>query len=295
MTLLVAASAAVAGTYDFEDGQDGATVQSPIAGIEFTPAFGYQWIYGDWRVHIANGDPKYGGAYPDGVFFSDGNFFAFLGPDREYGKITFTSGPGSYFSLDYSAAGPIELNAFDEYANLVDTDVGAPNVESGVMDLLFVEGQISWVEIGFPGGGNHWLIDNISTDEIEGCRDDAECDDGAYCNGAETCVSRLCRAGTPVDCGDGVFCNGTEVCDETLDRCMAGDDPCGDDGLFCSGDEFCSEEDGACMSTGDPCEEDQICDEPTDQCVASDDTDEIGDDLDEESGTGEITGGCCGC
>ena len=43
------------------------------------------------------------------------------------------------------------------------------------------------------------------------CTDDATCDDGAFCNGAERCVEGVCARGEAVTCDDGVAC--------TFDRC----------------------------------------------------------------------------
>ena len=59
-------------------------------------------------------------------------------------------------------------------------------------------------------------------------------------------------------CDDGVFCNGAETCDPEA-VCRPGSDPCADDGEFCNGDESCDEEADQCVSSGDPCEEDEIC------------------------------------
>ncbi len=76
--------------------------------------------------------------------------------------------------------------------------------------------------------------------KIGGCRTDAECDDGRWCNGQERCVSGQCAAGSPVNCSDGNACT-DDVCDETLDRCT---NPCGaaGPGSFCCGDAACSQD-----------------------------------------------------
>ena len=59
------------------------------------------------------------------------------------------------------------------------------------------------------------------------CSSDAECDDGLYCNGAETCVGDACQDGTAPTCeDDGLFCNGSEVCDEGTDGCGHTGNPC---------------------------------------------------------------------
>jgi len=87
---------------------------------------------------------------------------------------------------------------------------------------------------------------------VTGCAADADCDDGLFCNGDETCTvaTGACAAGTnpcaadedctegggcePVvcevdaDCDDGLFCNGVETCDTVTSACVAGTRPCGD-------------------------------------------------------------------
>jgi C1A family cysteine protease len=72
------------------------------------------------------------------------------------------------------------------------------------------------------------------------CTYDSDCDDGLYCNGAETCEAGACQEGTPPDCSD--------------------------DGLFCNGSEFCDEEADMCGHTGDPCGQGTVCNEETDTC-----------------------------
>lgn len=76
-----------------------------------------------------------------------------------------------------------------------------------------------------------------------GCLEDAECDDGLYCNGAEQCVGGACEPGVAP-------CPGQQ-CDEVTDACVdcLSDADC-DDGQFCNGPEVCL--DGTCQSGGDP-------------------------------------------
>jgi hypothetical protein len=72
------------------------------------------------------------------------------------------------------------------------------------------------------------------------CTTDAECDDGLYCNGAETCDQEAgCRPGSAPCTADGAFCNGVEGCDEEADTCVSSGDPC-------EKNELCSEEDDTC-------------------------------------------------
>ncbi len=89
------------------------------------------------------------------------------------------------------------------------------------------------------------------------CSADSDCDDGDFCNGAETCVSGSCQAGSDP-------CPG-QSCDEDSDTCVTclGDDDC-DDGDFCNGAETCVG--GSCQAGSDPCPG-QSCDEDSDACV----------------------------
>ncbi|MEM7352559.1 MAG: S8 family serine peptidase, partial [Acidobacteriota bacterium] len=72
-----------------------------------------------------------------------------------------------------------------------------------------VEGGIDNVQVCFVGTPT-------------GCTVDADCDDGAFCNGAETCNTGtgVCEAGTPVTCDDGVSCT-VDSCNEGTDSCDA--------------------------------------------------------------------------
>ena len=107
------------------------------------------------------------------------------------------------------------------------------------------------------------------------CSVDADCDDGAFCNGAETCNAGVCQAGTPPACDDGAFCNGTETCNESTDSCDAGTAPACDDGLFCNGTETCNEGTDSCDAGTAPacgdglfCNGTETCNEGTDSCDA---------------------------
>ncbi|MBW2976413.1 hypothetical protein KY347_03130 [Candidatus Woesearchaeota archaeon] len=48
-----------------------------------------------------------------------------------------------------------------------------------------------------------------ATCQFEGCRTDADCDDGLFCSGQETCnlYTHTCQSGIPVICTKGKFCN----------------------------------------------------------------------------------------
>jgi len=106
-----------------------------------------------------------------------------------------------------------------------------------------------------------------------GCTSDADCDDGAFCNGDETCdlATGECQAGTaPCD-------SNTQTCDDVNDQCVpiqtgcTSDAEC-DNGDFCDGDETCDLATGACVAGTAPCDPaTETCDEANDLCVAEPD------------------------
>ncbi len=118
-----------------------------------------------------------------------------------------------------------------------------------------------------------------------GCATAADCDDGIFCNGSETCIGRICQPGIYPCPDDGIFCNGEEICSEENDTCNHSGNPCPatlicdeerdacvgcledsdcNDGLFCNGIETCLE--GACRPGTYPCPEGVTCDEEADEC-----------------------------
>jgi len=106
---------------------------------------------------------------------------------------------------------------------------------------------------------------NEDTDECDNDPFDALCDDGAHCNGDETCDAvNDCQDGTSPDCADGVDCT-TDSCNETTDSCdnVPDNAPCSD-GDFCTGVEICDPVED-CEPGTDPCPALQ-CDEQNDMC-----------------------------
>jgi hypothetical protein len=101
----------------------------------------------------------------------------------------------------------------------------------------------------------------------------AECDDGNFCNGVETCQNDQCVPGTPPICDDGQFCNGTETCNESTDSCDPGTPPVCDDENACNGTEICNEENDSCMpgvpvhcGDGNACNGSETCNPSNGQC-----------------------------
>jgi hypothetical protein len=135
-------------------------------------------------------------------------------------------------------------------------------------------------DLGTPGRDNiysYGLINAFAAlnwNATPACLVDADCDDGLYCNGAETCLAGVCKAGTTVECAVlNDQCN-TGICDEALDTCVVqpkpNDTSC-DDGLYCNIGETCQI--GVCgggearnCTDGESCTTD-FCDESSDTCL----------------------------
>ncbi|MHC5004945.1 MAG: hypothetical protein ACYTJ0_17695, partial [Planctomycetota bacterium] len=118
-------------------------------------------------------------------------------------------------------------------------------------------------------------------DACSECLADGDCDDGLFCNGAESCDAGTCLAGTPPVCSAP-----TPFCDDALDACSEclADGDC-DDGLFCNGAESCDA--GACL-TGTP----PVCSAPTPFCDEAQAT--CSECLaDEDCGGGSCQAGTC--
>jgi len=130
---------------------------------------------------------------------------------------------------------------------------------------------------------------------LEYCENNADCSDGIYCNGTESCINNECVAGTPVTCNDSNSCT-DDVCVEATDSCantcnaQGNQDVCcgnvactgtpvcqGDcednndcnDGAFCNGTETCVN--NQCQSGAAPCNDgnsctDNTCSEAADLC-----------------------------
>ncbi len=94
----------------------------------------------------------------------------------------------------------------------------------------------------------------------------AACDDGLFCNGAETCDRFAgCGQGSAPDCDDGIGCT-NDLCSEAADVCLhEPDNGSCDDGQWCNGIEVCTAT--GCAPGSEPCESPAMCDELSDRCV----------------------------
>lgn len=82
----------------------------------------------------------------------------------------------------------------------------------------------------------------VEGDCISECVDATECDDGDLCTD-DDCVADLC-VNTAIVCDDGAYCNGEETCDTTNGVCVAGENPCDEDDFCDEENQICDTEDG---------------------------------------------------
>jgi len=117
--------------------------------------------------------------------------------------------------------------------------------------------------------------DPVVEDVVTGCTEDDDCNDGVSCTVDECNTTDGTCSHTADDdlCDDGAFCNGEETCDET-DDCQDGTAPAVDDGVDCTIDA-CSEDADAVTHTPshDLCDDGQFCN-GTETCDATDDCQE---------------------
>ncbi|MBW2229465.1 MAG: hypothetical protein JRH17_03710, partial [Deltaproteobacteria bacterium] len=84
------------------------------------------------------------------------------------------------------------------------------------------------------------FFDDIRVTEtiIGGCIEDADCNDGLFCNGQETCSAGVCSPGAPPVIDDGVSCT-VDSCDPVAGVLNVPTDSLCDDGDVCTGSETC--------------------------------------------------------
>ena len=144
---------------DFESGNDGDPIASTIPGLQFRNTDGNDWIIGDFATG------SYNGPWPFGIYISDGLKWAWLGPYQSWGRIDFTYGTASYFSLLTSTESGLTLEALNANGDILDSAVTGPNADTGWMTRLTV--NVSSTEISYIriyDNGNLFLVDDICTD-----------------------------------------------------------------------------------------------------------------------------------
>ncbi len=207
----------------------------------------------------------------------------------------------------YNASGSYGTCGTTGQAGWAGTEIswGASTWTAAALDSATFDGDLVQLDVrygtdsGVQGSGFHFDHVTVTDFDLQGadtqsdvcvdqCDFDADCDDGLFCNGAETCVADVCVAGTPpcddgvsctadtcdegadtcanppsdALCDNGLFCDGVETCDAVLD-CQPGTTVDCDDGVSCTVDA-CNEDTDVCDNTPDaaPCQNGDFCDGP---------------------------------
>ena len=121
-----------------------------------------------------------------------------------------------------------------------------------VLLILASSGAIMFVAGCTTGGGETGTT----------CTDDADCDDGQFCNGAETCLAGVCQSGSSP-------CSAGQSCDEDTDTCDAAVTDADGDGVLDSEDN--------CPDSANSDQQNSDGDELGDACDDDDDNDGFAD------------------
>ena len=213
-------------------------------------------------------------------------------PYSSYGPSLDLVAPGGNTSLDQNKDGYADGVLQQTFKNSLSvctfgyyffqgTSMATPHV-SGVAALLLAKGnattpdqvrtalQNTAKDLGALGRDDTygWGLVNayaaLGWTAVKTCSTDADCSDGLYCNGTETCVAGVCQAGTPINCSDGVACT-VDSCDETIKACVnTPNNALCDDGLYCNGAETCNVTLGCQLGTPVVCNDGNEC--TTDTC-----------------------------
>jgi hypothetical protein len=176
--------------------------------------------------------------------------------DKATVQISVNSGP--YTTVASNGSGGVALldGSGVWQASEVDLSSLLAGLPSASLQLRFGFDTVDSISNNFAG----FLLDDV---EVRGfasaCTSNAQCDDGAFCNGSEQCLSGSCAAGTPVDCNDNVSCT-QDACNEATQVCthQTSNAAC-DDGQVCNGAEICNLTLGCQSGTALNCNDQSAC------------------------------------
>lgn len=178
----------------------------------------------------------------DGTPLPDGEYAWLINGVEESGPV----GTHGIYSRQFTAAGTYSITLAVTLAGAT-APLGCERTQDGD------EAKVVQVQAAGGGGGGG----DDGGGGPTSCQVDADCDNGDFCDGGESCVNNLCVNGLAPCAG--------QSCDEAADACVACviDADC-DNGVFCDGAESCVN--NACVDSTDPCAG-SICAESIDACV----------------------------
>jgi hypothetical protein len=150
---------------NFENGTDGATVNSGVMGITFHDYNGFSPLYSDIRTGAYNAhsdDMNYG----SGGYHMNGYVAVWAGPnaDARGVKVTFDNLDGTYFKTGYSSYSTFYLDAYFTDGTSAEA-VGGSNYGSPMQYLTVTAPTGKFLEsVVMHDTGNYWIIDNVSGD-----------------------------------------------------------------------------------------------------------------------------------
>lgn len=152
------------GFIGFEEGTDGAVILSTIPGLTFTMTGGYDWKYIDVRTGDYNLRSLTDPSQNYGHYVCNGYFIAWLGVSQDSGRIDFTMGTASYFSVLVTCNTNFAVDAYDTNDNLIATSgVAASNYETYTFTRCTIQ-EPGMAYVICHNSGNFWGIDDLVTD-----------------------------------------------------------------------------------------------------------------------------------
>ncbi|MFQ5461505.1 MAG: hypothetical protein ACE5E5_02650 [Phycisphaerae bacterium] len=122
----------------------------------------------------------------------------------------------------------------DHLANIIYLDL------DNLHDVLGIKAVEAFYVVDAGASGSVDVIEAFSLNLSAAggqCQTNADCDDGVFCNGAETCDAfQTCQPGTPPNCSDGIACT-TDSCNAMTNQCdhIPNNAVC-NDGIACTSD-----------------------------------------------------------
>jgi len=262
LTGLPSPAAAITVTFDagsgiqFSYSEAGMSVDPEVSGFYLNLGDNDGNTSPDLMNHPACCSTPYRFTYNGGAVFSVAQFDFVLnaGTHNFISSLGSTVTPASSGVVSVPASGWTGITFFRWHAP------GSDPSQTGIMDnLKFCPGDCS--------DGNVCTDDSCDPDDAgadaNGCihtANSASCDDGLFCNGADTCSGGSCSSHAGDPCAGGLEC--ANVCDEGGNTCLSPNTaPCTDDGNTCT-DDHCNGA-GSCVhitkSDGSSCDDSNTC------------------------------------